>query len=219
MAPSVQRYFHHGLAPSTQKTYQAVMKRFHAFCTRYNVGTPFPVTEHLLCCFAASLADQGLAPQTIKGYLSAVRNTQISLGFPDPRDQSSLPMLKRIQAGIQRIKSLAGPSTRTRLPITATLLRKIGQHLASSSSSHKELLWAVCYTAFFGFFRLGELQPEAAGKGAAAATVRWGDLAIDNRAAPSMVRIRLRRSKCDQFGRGTHIILGQTGCSISQWLR
>ncbi len=29
-----------------------------------------------------------------------------------------------------------------------------------------------------------------------------------------MVRIQLRRSKCDQLGRGAHIILGRTGCSI-----
>ena len=47
-------------------------------------------------CFAAHITDQGLAPQTIKGYLSAIHNTQISLGFPGPREQSSLPLLKRV---------------------------------------------------------------------------------------------------------------------------
>ena len=30
---------------------------------------PFPVMEHLLCCFAAFFADQGLTPQTGKSYL------------------------------------------------------------------------------------------------------------------------------------------------------
>ncbi len=57
------------------------MKRFHGFCDRYNVVSPFPVTEMLLCSFAAFLADQGLAPQTGKGYLAAVRNMQISLAY------------------------------------------------------------------------------------------------------------------------------------------
>ena len=85
MAPAVQRYFQEGLAASTRWTYEAAMRRFHSFCTLFCIHAPFPVTEQLLCSFAAYLADQGLSPQTIKGYLAAVQNTQISLGFPDPR--------------------------------------------------------------------------------------------------------------------------------------
>jgi len=41
------------------------MKKFHSFCTKYNVMDPFPVTEHLLCCFTAYMAEAGLSPQTI----------------------------------------------------------------------------------------------------------------------------------------------------------
>jgi len=123
-------------------------------------------------------------------------------------------MLKRVQAGIQRIRSLAGPSTRSRLPITATLLRRIGQHLTSSGSPHKELLWAVACTAFFGFFRLGELLPESASGVSSTAIVRWGDIAVDRRDTPTLVKIHLRCSKCDQFGKGVDIIIGRTGCSI-----
>ena len=68
MAPSIQRYFQEGLAPSTHRTYSAALKRFHKFCVQYSVMNPFPVTEHLLCCFAAFLADQCLAPQTGQSY-------------------------------------------------------------------------------------------------------------------------------------------------------
>ena len=93
----------------------------------------------------------------VRRYLAAVRSLQISLGLPDLRDQSSFPMLKRVQAGIQRARALSGSSSRTRLPITAAVLGHIGAQLESSSHSHKELLWAVVCTAFFGFFRLGEL--------------------------------------------------------------
>lgn len=70
------------------------MKRFHNFCVKYSVNNPFPVTEQLLCSFISFLADEGLAPQTCKAYLLAVRNMQISLGLPDPREHSSLPVLK-----------------------------------------------------------------------------------------------------------------------------
>ena len=31
LEPSIQLYFQNGLAPSTQKTYKAAMKRFHSF--------------------------------------------------------------------------------------------------------------------------------------------------------------------------------------------
>ena len=55
--PSVQLYFQNGLAPSTQRTYATAMKQFHTFCTMYNVNTPFPLSEQLLCSFAAYLAD------------------------------------------------------------------------------------------------------------------------------------------------------------------
>lgn len=131
------------------------MKRFHSFCTTYNVLNPFPVSEQLLCTFTAFLADQGLAPQTIKSYLAAVRNMQISLGFPDPREQSSLPILKRVQAGISRMRMLKGSPPRIRLPITAHILGRIKSSLDASSNPDKTVLWAIATSAFFVFFRLG----------------------------------------------------------------
>ena len=199
-----------GLALSTHKTYGAAMKQFFTFCTHFNILCPFPVTEHLLCCFAAFLVDRGLAPQTVKGYLAAVRNMQVSLGLPDPSDQSSLPMLKRVQAGIQRIRSMAGPS-RTRLPITASVLERIRGQLESSNHHHEELLRAVACTAFFGFFRLGELCPATVSKVHPAASIMWGDVTVDSRENPTMV---MKHFKCDQFGVGANIILGRTGQSL-----
>ena len=60
METSVQRYFQAGLAPSTQCTYITAMKRFNEYCVVSNICDPLPVTEMLLCSFAAYLADQGL---------------------------------------------------------------------------------------------------------------------------------------------------------------
>jgi len=45
-------------------------------------------------------------PQTIKSYLSVVHNTLLSLGFPDLRKKSSLPALKQVQVGIQRVRAM-----------------------------------------------------------------------------------------------------------------
>ena len=152
MEDSVQFYFQQGLVPSTQKAYQAATRRFHNFCMKYNLMNPFPVTEKLLCSLIAFLANEGLAPQTCKSYLAAVRNVQLSLGLPDPREQSSLPVLKRVQAGISRARMLKGAQARIRLPITIHILEKLfDQHMASSNPE-RVVIWAVPSIVFFGFF-------------------------------------------------------------------
>lgn len=126
VAQSVQTYFAHGLATSTRKSYPAASKQFHEFCQRYNINSLFLVSEKLLCCFAAALADANLKPATVKVYLSAVCNLQLSLGLPDSRDHSSLPILKQGLAGISRLQLAKGSQcTKPRLPITGPLFVNI----------------------------------------------------------------------------------------------
>lgn len=187
------------------------MKRFHKFCTQYNVSDPFPVTEHLLCCYSAYLAEEGLAPQSIKSYLAAVRSTQLSLGLPDPREQSSLPILKRVQAGISRLRASQGRPPKVRLPITAHLLQQIKATLHNTAHRERLVLWAVCCTAFFGFFRLGELLLGSASAFNPRLHLAWGDVAVDDPQDPKIIRLYLKQSKTDQIGQGAHIVLGRTG--------
>ena len=191
------------------------MKRFHSFCTTCSITTPFPLTEHLLCCYAAYLADQGLAPQTVKSYLAALRNAQISLGLPDPRDQSSLPRLKRVQAGISRLRLLkGGQKPRIRLPVTPLILHRIKASLGASDDPNQAVIWAVACAAFFGFFRLGELLPASAAAFNPATGLAWGDVALDSHESPRMIQFHLKVSKCDQFGSGADVVIGSTGSEI-----
>ena len=175
--------------------------------------SPFPVSEQLLCCLAY-LADQCLAPQTGKSYLSAIRSMQISLGLPDPRDQLSLPVLKRVQAGISRARLARGAAVRVRLPITAPMLCRIHGAVSRSSDPERVILWAIACTEFFGFFRLGELLVESAGRFNPTTDLAWGDVAADSATHPSMLKIHLKQSKCDQFGAGVDIVVGRTGCAL-----
>ena len=149
------------------------MKRFHMFYTTYNVSTPFPLSKHLLCSFTAYLADQQPALQTIKSYLSALCNTQISLGLPGPREHASLPILKRVRAGISRIRMLKGFPPRIRLPITVHILEKIHTVLIGASDPDKTTIWEIMATAFFGFFRLGELLPASQAAFHLAKSLAW----------------------------------------------
>ena len=210
LAPSVRHYFQQGLAQSTRNTYKAALKRFHAFCVEFNVYTPFPVTEELLCCFVVYLANQGLAPQTGKTYLAAIRSMQISLGLPEPRDSSSLPRLKRVLAGIQRVRLRQGIEPKVRLPITASLLSRIQVALAASSDPERNTVWAIASLAFFGFFRLGELLPQSQEQIHPSTCLSWGDVTFNRTTDPSMVKVHLKQSKCDQFGAGVDIIVGRT---------
>ena len=93
-------------------------------------------------------------------------------------------------------------------------MERIRAHLVSADIVHKELKWAFFCTAFFGFFRLGELLPESRAKINPAASLMWGDVAVDSREKPSMVRFHQKQSKCDQFGTGADIIVGSTGSPI-----
>lgn len=42
----------------------------------------------------------------------------------------------------------------------------------------------------------------------------WGDVAIDNPQAPQTIRVKLKRSKMDQLGKGVEVFIGKTGCPL-----
>ena len=116
----------------------------------YNVFNPFPVNEKLLC--------YDLAPQTIKVYLSAIRSMQLSLGLPPPREESTLPVLKRVLDGIRKTRVAQGRSIpRIRLPITIAVLRQIRGVINRAPEPDSHAFWAVATVVFFVFFHLGEL--------------------------------------------------------------
>ena len=188
------------------------MNQFDVMCSMNNITNPFPVTELTMCQFAAFLADKGLAAQSIRTYLSALRNAQILRGFPDPRERSSLPILRRVQAGITRTRAFSpARPQRTRLPITVAMLRAIRSSLDASSDRERELVWAVAALAFFGFFRLGELLLDKEATYNPSMHLSWGDVAADSRDEPSALRVHLKRSKCDQAGLGIDIFVGRAG--------
>ena len=190
------------------------MKKFHTFCAHYHMMDPFPGTEKLLCCFAAYMADKGLSVQTGKSYMAAVRNMQLSLGLPDPREQSSLPVLKRVQLGLKRARLGRGTPAKTRLPITAHLLSQIKGVLDTSTHPERVAMWAICCSAFFGFFRLGELLMVSPAEFNTAIHLAWGDVAVDSVDNPQMIQIHLKQSKTDQFGKGVDVVLGGTGTDL-----
>jgi hypothetical protein len=62
---------------------------------------------------------------------------------------------------------------------------------------------------FFGFFRAGELTVPNPTSFNPTAHLTWGDVSISEDGR--MLRVFLKRSKTDQYGRGTEVSIGTTG--------
>ena len=109
---------------------------------------------------------------------------------------------------------LRGSNSRIRLPITIQILTRIHQALVSSNHPERTVIWAIACSAFFEFFRVGKLLPSSARNFNPATSLCWGDVAVDNHLDPTMIQVHLRVAKCDQFGKGSDIILGRTSLTI-----
>ena len=94
------------------------------------------------------------------------------------------------------------------------VLVRIHEFLRRSGNPDATLIWAISSLAFFVFFRLGELLVDSATSYSPSTSLSWGDVAVDNIRAPSMLRVHLKQSKCDQFGKGVDIIVGRTLTAI-----
>lgn len=84
------------------------------------------------------------------------------------------------------------------------------------------MLWAAALTCFCGFFRAGEITVPSETAFNPAVHLAWGDVTQDGSNPPTSVRIFLKRSKTDQFGRGVAVYVGAAGgdlCPVSAILQ
>ena len=205
LGKAVQKYFELGVAESTNRTYHSAQKKYLTFCSNYNF-TPLPVTQELACKFAVFLASQGLRPQSISAYLSAVRHLQISNGLQN-YSRPDWPILQYTLRGIKR--SAVAIPTQVRLPITVDILKRMQRVLFPSPTTFPYdslMLWAACCLSFFGFLRSGEATAQTA----SSIPIHYYDVSTDSHTDPSMVRVFMRQSKTDPYGKGAFIYLGRT---------
>ena len=174
--------------------YASSNRRFLAFCNQYNFQ-PLPVTETLLCRYVSFLASQSLKYQSIKSYLSA-RYLQISHGLHDPFGAGAFPRLEYVLKGIRR--SPSAPGSRARLPITPAILRGFHALLSRDNNNpDNTMLWAACCLGFFGFLRSEEFTVQSVGT--TDPPLLRSDIALHSRENPTVVLVKIRRSKTDPF--------------------
>ncbi len=76
------------------------------------------------------------------------------------------------------------------------------------------MVWAVACTAFFGFFRLGELLPSSAASWMVTTDLAWGDVAVDSLTEPRIVQVHLKKTKTDQSGEGADVVMAAMGAAV-----
>lgn len=207
--PAVQRFYHAALTDSTKKTYKAGKKRYVDFCTKFNVQ-PLPVSESGLCYFAAHLGEQGLMESSVKIYLSAIRQWQISEGLPDPHT-AAMPLLKQIMKGVKVVRGKEGKTGKKKLPITPSILRQLAKARGGLDGA---MFWAACCLAFFGFLRAGEFTVPSLKAYDTTRHLNVEDLSADHPSRPTALHVRIKVSKTDPFHRGTTVVLGTTGADL-----
>ena len=217
----VQKYYSAALTASTHRTYRSAETRYLQFCQKFHIKKPIPASEAVLCYYVACLGQEGLAAATIKTYLSGVRQVQLALGFADPR-LSLMPRLQQILRGVRVEQGKAGRTPRPRLPITPGILKKMKEVWESEGASwDTTMLWAASSVAFFSFCRSGELTVPSEESFDPSAHLTVDDISVDDLKKPSVLAIKLKKSKTDPFRKGVKIALGRTHnelCPVSALL-
>ena len=196
------------VAPSTARSYSSAQRRYQQFCVRFSLR-PLPATEQVLILFVAELA-QSVCHATIRSYLSAVRNLHITAGHPDPLAGSI--RLELVLRGVRRVKARPG---KTKLPVTPLILHRIREVLLGGCEKEDaRMLWAACCLAFFCFMRVAEFTVRNAGEFDSQVHLTPHDISVDSPEQPTLLQVRIKASKTDQFLAGTSIFLAATGTEL-----
>ena len=148
----------------------------------------------------------------MKSYLATVRHGQIAIGLGDPV-LVGMPQLQYVLKGACR--NLAGRPGRTRLPITPEILwqlRCTWEH--HPSRVDVVMLWAAATLCFFAFLRMGEAVVPSDSGFDTHYHLAYGDVRFNSTRNPSWMEVHIKRSKCDQFGRGVTLSVGATDTEV-----
>lgn len=113
-----------------------------------------PVESKTLLRYVTFLS-RSLKPQSIRGYLSAIRLLHLELGYSNPLEQNF-----QLQTLLKGIEATQGSPPRRKLPITLDILSRIAACI--NFENQLELtFYAACLLGFFSFFRKSTLLTQS----------------------------------------------------------
>lgn len=148
--------------------------------------------------------------------MSGLGHLQIEAGLSDPFAMGSFPRLQYVLKGIKREKRTA---VKPRLPITPQILMCLRElWLKQGGNADHVMLWAVCTLAFFGCFRSGELTVQSEASFDPSTHLTVADVTVDSHGTPSILHVRIKKSKTDPFRLGVMVYVGRVNsplCPVS----
>ena len=193
---------------STRQVYRSGNSRYERFCSVYNLKA-YPTSEKALTHFVAALYKDGLTAGTVKSYLAAVRFNQIALGLGDPHVGDMEYVVKGLK------KSSPSQSSRTRLPISPAILRKLKSVWQQRPNCYESaMLWTISCLCFFGFLRTGEAVASSDRDFDPSVHLCYTDVTVDDIKVPHYIAVQIKASKTDPVRKGWTIYLGTTGANL-----
>jgi len=125
-----------------------------------------------------------------------------------PRLEQLLRGIKKSQAS-KRILLIC-------LPITVEIMSHIlSVVLTKPPTDHQNvMMWVASCTAFFGFFRVGEMTVTSQESFDQVVHLTVEDVTLDSRANPSIIWLNVKQSKTDPFHKGVKLCLGCTDSAV-----
>ena len=209
----MQEFLDAGLAASTKKVYASGWRRYLTFTQAFGLP-PTPITVEKTTLFVAFLGTQGLSLSSIESYLAALRHFRLRMEPSNPCPSFHSPHMTVLLRGIKRSQAQQGPSHQ-RLPITATLMRRIKSTLATQPTKYaNRLLWAACCVGFFGFLRCSEFLVPDSTPFDPETHLTFEDIFLDRSTPEWSFYLHIKISKTDQLRQGSTIALGSTGSDL-----
>ena len=202
----------HTLSPTSHSSYASGYRLFSRFASMSGIdiqSSSFLSPLLLLRFIAFCHTVRGLQSSTIRSYLAAIRFFRLRAGFSDPFLDQHGAVIPQIKMALLGARRLHFTTPRQCKPISLHLLFQLVAVLRQCvfGSFDDALMHVALTTAFWGFFRSGELFPEQFHP-------RDHLTRADVTLLPDRAIIHLKSSKTDHFRRGVDIFLFRTGDSV-----
>lgn len=103
------------------------------------------------------------------------------------------------------------PGTRVRLPINPEILFKLRVVWSREAKNFDYImLWAACCLCYYGFLWLGEITVPSNTEYDSGVHLNMAGISVDNAENMTVVKVKTKASKTDQFLKGVDFFIGRT---------